>query len=229
MRAKFAGAKLQLICQTAKPLVDFCSFSALFITLLSLFCRKKNVNCHNFHFYFVPLPLLMKRIFYPLVWLSRAHRCCGFGIQSPTDYRFVRYVVNEHWPYYAYAELGKSDDWLTKKIGHLCFRIANFLQPATILSDRYHDYLHAGCRKAAIVSRADNFDLAVITNPDALAPLLSCCNERTVVLIENIRRQPRQWRRIMADSRTGITFDLFYCGIVMFDMKRTKQSYTINF
>ena len=47
-----------------------------------------------------------------LVWLSRIHRVWGFGIQSPTDYAFVRYVVNEHWPYYAYEELtaiGRQD------------------------------------------------------------------------------------------------------------------------
>ena len=36
------------------------------------------------------------------VWLRRIHRSGGFGIQSPKDYAFVRYVVNEHWPYYAY-------------------------------------------------------------------------------------------------------------------------------
>ena len=59
-----------------------------------------------------------------LVWLSRIHRVWGFGIQSPTDYAFVRYVVNEHWPYYAYEEL-TDKDWLTEKLGRLYFRLAN--------------------------------------------------------------------------------------------------------
>ena len=53
-----------------------------------------------------------------LVWLSRIHHCRGFGIQSPTDYAFVRYVVNEHWPYYAYDQL-TADSWLNKKLGRL--------------------------------------------------------------------------------------------------------------
>ena len=44
-----------------------------------------------------------------LVWLGRIHRCGGFGIQSPTDYSFVRYVINEHWPYYAYDSLTDDD------------------------------------------------------------------------------------------------------------------------
>ena len=63
-----------------------------------------------------------------LVWLSRIHCCRGFGIQSPTDYAFVRYVVNEHWPYYAYDVL-RDDDWLREKLGRLYMRLANWRQP----------------------------------------------------------------------------------------------------
>jgi len=44
--------------------------------------------------------------------------------------------------------LGKEDDWLTRKLGHLLFRIANWRQPSVIESDRYRDYLQSGCRRA---------------------------------------------------------------------------------
>ena len=74
-----------------------------------------------------------------LVWLSRIHRCRGFGIQSPTDYSFVRYVINEHWPYYAYQQFN-SDDWLVEKLGHLYFRLANWRQPTQMLVDEYQQY-----------------------------------------------------------------------------------------
>lgn len=33
---------------------------------------------------------------------------------------------------------------------------------------------------------------------------------------------------MMNDSRTGVTFDLYYCGILFFD-KRIKQNYIVNF
>ena len=83
-----------------------------------------------------------------VVWLRRIGHCRGFGIQSPSDYWLVRYVINEHWPYYQYETLGHDDDWLTRKLGRLCFRIANWRQPAVIESSAYRDYLQAGCRKA---------------------------------------------------------------------------------
>ena len=81
-----------------------------------------------------------------LVWLSRIHCCRGFGIQSPTDYAFVRYVVNEHWPYYAYDVL-REDDWLREKLGRLYMRLANWRQPTVILSDDYLQWFHAGCHQ----------------------------------------------------------------------------------
>ena len=87
-----------------------------------------------------------------LVWLSRISHCRGFGIQSPTDYWVVRYVVNEHWPYYQYSETGRGDGWLRRKLGRLYFRLANWRQPQTIVSSDYHDYWRAGCRRAKVVS-----------------------------------------------------------------------------
>ena len=49
------------------------------------------------------------------------------------------------------------------------------------------------------------------------------------MIVEAIRKNRAFWREIVADERTGVTFDLYYCGIVMFDKKRHKQNYIINF
>ena len=51
----------------------------------------------------------------------------------------------------------------------------------------------------------------------------------TVLIIADIRRAKDLWREVVADERSVITFDLYYCGIVMFDKKRHKQNYIINF
>ena len=90
----------------------------------------------------------MQRLRHAFVWLMRIGHCRGFGVQSPTDYWLVRYVINEHWPYYQYVTLGEGDEWLTRKLGLLYFRLANWLQPHKIESDGYQQYLQAGCRKA---------------------------------------------------------------------------------
>lgn len=174
-----------------------------------------------------------------LVWLSRIHHCRGFGIQSPTDYAFVRYVVNEHWPYYAYDQL-TADSWLNKKLGRLYLRLANWRQPHYMLADEYQAWWHAGCKKTQFVSALSpltshlsplNIELARITinQWDSFQSLLSRCDQQTVLVVENIWRNWPLWQQIARDPHTGTTFDLYYCGIVFFDTKRYKHNYKINF
>ena len=110
------------------------------------------------------------------IWLSRIGHCRGFGIQSPTDYRFVRYVVNEHWPYYAYAQLGKDEDRLRRKLGRLCFRLANHLQPKAVadLTELYAEYLAAGCKRADVTHALTDDTTFVIAPPaDSMGALLA--------------------------------------------------------
>jgi len=166
------------------------------------------------------------------VWLRRIGHCRGFGIQSPTDYWFVRYVINEHWPYYQYAELGKGDDWLRRKLGKLYFRMANWRQPSLVVSSDYHDYIQAGCHRAEILHDGDSPEFVRLSVEDCkpkLELLYNKVDERTVLVIESIWRNNELWQEVVADHRTGVTFDLYYCGIVMFDKKRDKHHYIINF
>ena len=179
-----------------------------------------------------------------LVWLSRIHCCRGFGIQSPTDYAFVRYVVNEHWPYYAYDVL-RDGDWLREKLGRLYMRLANWRQPTVILSDDYLQWFHAGCHQSDIIPltsdirnqtsdfrhQTSSIELARITIDqwDRFLPLLPHCDQQSVLVVEDIQRDKALWQQIASDPRTGTTFDLYYCGIVFFDTKRYKHNYKINF
>lgn len=172
----------------------------------------------------------MNRLRQAFVWLRRIGHCRGFGIQSPTDYRFVRYVISEHWPYYAYEELGPDDCWLRRKLGLLYFRLANELQPHTVIDKLgFREYLQAGCRKAQIVDRADVVDMAIVPVKTDFRLLFGKCNDRSVVVIQDIYRAPKYWHSIECDPRVTVTYDLYYCGIVFFDPKRVKQNYIINF
>lgn len=165
-----------------------------------------------------------------IVWLRRIGHCRGFGIQSPTDYWMVRYVINEHWPYYQYETLGPNDDWLTRKMGRLCFRLANWLQPTVVESSDYRDYLQAGCRKTTF---GDSSELMVMplekSSQDRLSYIYNKVSPQSVLVVTGISKARKLWRQIVDDERTGITFDLYYCGIVMFDKKRSKKNYIINF
>jgi len=174
----------------------------------------------------------MNRLQQALVWLRRIGHCRGFGIQSPTDYHFVREVVNEEWPYYAYAELGQDDPRLRQKLGHLYFRLANFLQPecvADLLG--YEDYLHAGCQKACICHDMSE-QASLILAPVESSPLLASfqpSSPKTVLMVENIGQHPDEWQTILANTYARVAFDLYYAGIVFFDPKRSRQHYIVNF
>ena len=177
----------------------------------------------------------MQRVKHLFVWLSRLMHCRGFGIQSPTDYWLVRYVINEHWPYYHYADVGEEDGWLRQRMGRLYLRLANWRQPAVVVSDDYDDYFKAGCHKAQVVTQkdfaGDTLELVRIEAGDTpdMSPIYNKVDEYTVLVVEGINRNKQLWRDIVGDERTVVTFDLYYCGIVMFDKKRTKQHYIINF
>ena len=194
-----------------------------------------------------PLPRL-------LVWLSRIHQCQGFGIQSPTDFDFVRSVVNEHDAYYAYDEL-QADNWLQRKLGELYFRVTNWRQPATILTNAYQPWFQAGCRSARILtdlspltpspshlltsspshpltsspSHLLNIAHVEIEQHQLLEQLYAHCNQQSVIIVEGIWRDWQAWHAIEHDTRTGTTFDLYYCGIVFCDTQRYKHNYRINF
>lgn len=167
-----------------------------------------------------------------LVWLSRIHKCQGFGIQSPTDFDFVRTVVNEHDTYYTYNEL-QAKNWMQRKLGELYFRITNWRQPATILTNNYLPWFQAGCRSARIVSDLDNEPLQLahieIEQHQQLEQLYTRCNQLSVIIVEGIWRDWQTWHAIEHDTRTGTTFDLYYCGIVFCDTQRYKHNYRINF
>ena len=175
----------------------------------------------------------MQRVKHFFVWLSRLTHCRGFGIQSPTDYWIVRYVINEHWPYYHYDEVGQGDDWLRQKMGRLYLRLANWRQPAVVVSDDFSEYFKAGCRKAEVVNpvdfRGEWLELVRMDAGSDVTSLYDRVDDQTVLVVEDIKHYPQSWREIVADERTGVTFDLYYCGIVMFDKKRHKQNYIINF
>ena len=156
--------------------------------------------------------------------------CRGFGIQSPSDYRFVRYVINEHWPYYAFASFPSDLDSETTKLGKLYFRLANYRQPSIII-DRVGMslFLRAACSNATILTDCDSVELAIIPIEDDYDDLFNRCHDASIVVFHQIYRDKERWEHVKNDHRVQVTYDLYYCGIVFFDTKRYKQHYIVNF
>lgn len=171
-----------------------------------------------------------QRMRYVCVGVRRFSRCLGFGIQSPTDYSFVRDVINEHRPYYAYEWLGRDDSWEYRRLGLLYFRIANWHQPSTLFDGvGAIDYLQEGCRHSRIASAHEKVDLAVASLASDVSVVLDRCNDHAVLIVEDIQDYAPQWKELIGNGKVTVSFDLYYCGIVFFDKKRVKQHYLINF
>lgn len=187
-----------------------------------------------------------------LHWLRRIKYCRGFGVQSPSAYRFIRYVINEHYPYYAYDELRKELprlDSLTRKRMELYFRVANFRQASLWLdfcerNDVIATYVGRGCH-ATQVRRIT--DLQQITADDRIEVLRICpsagceavleaalqqADDHTLFIIEDIGYNDtakRMWQKLLESDITSVSYDLYYLGIVFFDRKRYKANYVVNF
>lgn len=187
-----------------------------------------------------------------LHWLRRIKYCRGFGVQSPSAYRFIRYVINEHYPYYAYDELRKEMprlDSLTRKRMELYFRVANFRQASLWLdfcerNDVIATYVGRGCH-ATQVRRIT--DLQQITADDRIEVLRICptagseavleaalqqADDHTLFIIEDIGYNDtakRMWQKLLESDITSVSYDLYYLGIAFFDRKHYKANYVVNF
>ena len=194
-----------------------------------------------------------------LVWLGRMRHSRGFGVQSPWAYRMVRYVINEHYPYYAYESLALSYPGLgvvERNMCELCLRLANSVQPSLVVNfddagGAYGAYFSAGCRKARIESVSSALSPVRLSDmlagcggrfvarlvpcrglSDQLASICGVAGAGSAVVVHGIYSDAsasREWRRIVSDEPGVVTFDLYYCGLVFFDEKRYKQNYIINF
>lgn len=69
--------------------------------------------------------------------INRLRHNRGFGVQSPSAFFFVTQVLKEKLPYYAYEQIdsiAQESGTHSKKMCRRLFRIANYLQPKSIIA-----------------------------------------------------------------------------------------------
>lgn len=195
----------------------------------------------------VPPSIRVGRLRRAWIWLRRISYCRGFGVQSPSAYRFIRYVVNEHYPYYAYGDLRKTYPDLQGadlKLMRFYLRLANYCQADTfvdaggIMPDILPDFLSAGCRKTRVTTAIDSagfirlLRIGTAHDHDWVDHVLNRTGQDTVIIVEQIGLRPELrdvWLRLQADPRVSVSFDLYYCGVAFFDTARHKCNYVVNF
>ena len=79
-------------------------------------------------------------------------------------------------------------------------------------------------------------DLLHIAHTDKYQQVYEKCfpylTEKTLVVINGIHADAVKqawWEELVADKRTGITFDLYEVGLIFFNHTMNKQHYIVNF
>jgi hypothetical protein len=188
---------------------------------------------------------MLPRFFSHLLRWPRSH---GFGVQSPSAYRFVKDIIREQYPYYAYASLAKKypEDKVAQAFHQFLLRLSNALQAQHWVSNNLKtvelDYLKAGCKSAELSTSHPHPD-GVIIDLEGLAsdsdPIKSfyCravdqMKPSGVMIIEGIHRNRSCtlfWQQVLADSHAVVTFDIYDCGVVFFDATKAKKNYKVMF
>lgn len=187
-------------------------------------------NYNNYSYFCAPD---MQKVTNPLVWLARFRHRRGYGVHSPFAFRFITDVIYESHPYYAYRELDSRLPLpmrLRQRKGlHLLLRVANHLQPDTIVLPRdawwEKRYLQSGCRTANIQCQWPKGEVGMCLLREPSDEVLQHLGQHSVLLLNDLHRY-RQWFR---ELPSVVSFDLYDLGIAFFDKQYNKQNYIVNF
>lgn len=163
-------------------------------------------------------------------WLQtilRIPRTRGFGIQSPTDYHFLRHVIRQRLPYYAYAKLADRTDKLTKReveILHFYFRLANYIKarcPLYIIGRECFGNITPELRRLFITAGSSK----IVAQQASRIP--SSINENTVcvIIVENL---PTAIKACQDSGIAKVVFDMQDIAVIFCDPKRYKTIYKVN-
>ena len=182
------------------------------------------------------------------MWLSRWSRTRGFGIQSPWAYRFVQTVVRHSIEANKELRTGKGNDrdtCLARTLSMLYYRLslqapcaswefdtpdADVKQSAVALACNLLTGQTYGvqplCKNVTYIWVID-INKAVF---DDLQMFLNHRDPNRILIVEGIyqsRHSLRQWKKLRSDPSAGVSWDLYYCGIICFDLKMYKQYYKV--
>lgn len=145
------------------------------------------------------------------IWLKRIRHRKGYGVHSPFAFDFITRVI--------YGKLSKAERRAlhksspkrkeSKKVIELIYRLEKETSPFVYINQTDPTYINKVYDEQA----------------GGMGP-------KGMMVIYGIYLNPEMketWRQLMTDSRSGITFDLYDVGIILFDKKIIKQDYIVNF
>ncbi|WP_322934045.1 hypothetical protein VCM39_02055 [Bacteroides sp. CG01] len=140
-----------------------------------------------------------------------------------------------------------------RKVKRLLFRLVNRVQPDTIVDAGVPSssslYLQSGKTTADYTFASELSELFLeagvpvdflyihkVKEPSFVEEVFRICaarsTQQSVFVIGGIHysgTMKQLWKRLKADDKVGITFDLYDVGILFFDKTKIKQHYVVNF
>lgn len=160
------------------------------------------------------------------LFLRRIRHCAGFGVQSPTDYAFVRGVIYERLPYYAYEELKTDYPNADKRMmwqARLLHRISNYAQTDDLvfcsskMPEIYAAAIKKGCKRTRILQCCDDDHISLYADKNG-----------TWFIVPDIHRGNKSLWHLLTSHTSIIAFDLYYLGVAFVDRKRFAETHIIN-
>jgi len=146
-----------------------------------------------------------------------------------------------------------KENKLSPKVNQFLFRLVNRTQPTTIIdaggTGKTVRYLRAGKTTATyipVISSVNWMSIEPMESiflyvgqpdktqvvEDLLKDGIDRVGQKSVFVIQDIYKSSvmkKLWKQLVADERTGISFDLYDLGVLFFDKSKIKQHYIVNF
>lgn len=156
------------------------------------------------------------------------------------------------------ASIGKLPHY-REKVNRLLFRLVNYFQPATLVEVgtgngealRYMraarvsmqtvslagmdqaETLHRLKRELERIKQVDFLHIAHTSYyKEVFEMVFPYLTERSCMIVGDIyasKEREEWWKQLTGDERVRITFDLYDIGLSLFDAKRYKQNFIVNF
>ena len=146
---------------------------------------------------------------------------------------------------------------MRRKLGQFYLRLANYVQPAMVMSLYFTDYesehskayFQAGCATLRFVGvqpsegveevskslrKKDRRNIIVHVNSlnvdvGQIKKLVGSLHDGDFMVLDNMNAARHLWDETATSLENIVTFDMYYCGLIYIDSKRYKQNYIINF
>lgn len=145
------------------------------------------------------------------VWLKRIRHRKGYGVHSPFAYDFITRVI--------YGKLSKAER-------NALHESSKFKRESRKVAELLHR-LEKEASPLIYINQTDPLYINKVYNEKA--DLMGPKGMMVIYGIYMNQELKQIWQKLVSDNRSGITFDLYYLGIILFDKKITKQDYIVNF